>query len=104
MAFHTYILKCSDGSYYTGHTDDLEKRLHEHQAGLIPGYTTGRRPVQLVWSEQFGSREEAKQAEYQIKPWNRDKKEALIGGDFDLLSAASRKRNWKEYRSRRARG
>ena len=103
MAFYAYILKCSDGSYYTGHTDNLEKRLQEHQVGLIPGYTAGRRPVVLAWCEQFGTRDEAKQAEYQIKPWNRGKKEALIAGDFELLSVAPKKTKWKSYRERQGR-
>ncbi len=102
MPFYAYILKCSDGSYYTGQTDDLDRRLAEHQIGLIPGYTKGRRPVHLAWCQQFSTREEAKTAEFQMKPWSRKKKEALIAGDFELLSTVSKKRNWDNYRQRRS--
>ena len=56
--FYVYILLCAD-SYYTGHTDDLPYRYHQHQAGEIAGYTKKRRPVQLAWSDGFASRDEA---------------------------------------------
>jgi len=59
MAFWTYILLCADGQYYTGHTDDLERRFGEHQSGLIKGFTSSRLPVQLVWADYFGTRAEA---------------------------------------------
>jgi len=59
MSFWVYILRCSDGSYYTGHTDNLEKRIGMHKSGEISGYTTSRLPVKLVFSEDFPSREEA---------------------------------------------
>ena len=49
MAFYAYILKCADGKYYTGHTDDLEKRIGQHQSGLLTGYTSVRLPVTLMW-------------------------------------------------------
>jgi putative endonuclease len=82
MAFRVYMLRCSDGSYYTGHTDDLDKRIAEHLAGEIPGYTSTRRPVELVFEEAFPTREEALGAELQIKGWSRKKKEAMIRGDW----------------------
>jgi len=85
MAFYVYILQCSDGSYYTGHTDDLEKRLAAHKRGVISGYTSSRRPVQLVFVEDFPSREEAFNLERQIKGWTRQKKEALIQRDWERL-------------------
>ena len=82
MAFYVYILRCADRSYYTGHTDDLEKRFAQHRDGAITScYTYKRRPVQLVFSQSFGSREEALAAEQQIKGWSRAKKEAMIKGD-----------------------
>ena len=59
MPFYVYILRCGDGSYYTGHTDGLERRLVAHQRGEIPGYTYPRRPVCLVFAEEFPSRNEA---------------------------------------------
>jgi tRNA/rRNA methyltransferase len=86
MVFWTYILRCADGSYYTGHTEDLENRVADHQHGKFPGYTHDRRPVELVWSQDFGTRIEALEAERKIKPWSRAKKEALIAGDWKLLS------------------
>jgi putative endonuclease len=82
MAFWVYILCCSDGSYYTGHTDNIEKRIKEHQTGEIPGYTSTRLPVEAVFSETFSTREEALAAERQIKGWSRKKKEAMIRGDW----------------------
>jgi predicted GIY-YIG superfamily endonuclease len=82
MSFWVYILRCADGSYYTGHTDNLEKRLGEHQAGLCDGYTATRLPVELVWSQDCATREEALAAERQIKGWRRKKKEAMIRGDW----------------------
>src|SRR3990172_8662966 len=85
MAFYVYILRCADGSYYVGHTDDLEKRVSEHRAGFIPGYTHTRRPVALVFAAQFPSREQALQRERQIKGWSRAKKEALIKGNWERL-------------------
>jgi predicted GIY-YIG superfamily endonuclease len=83
--FYVYILECSDGSYYTGHTDDLEARLSAHQTGTFGGYTSKRRPVELVYHETFGTRDEAFDAERRIKGWRREKKEALINQDWDLL-------------------
>ena len=59
MAFWVYMLRCRDGSYYTGHTDDLERRIAEHDCGAIPCYTHDRRPLQLVFSQDFATREEA---------------------------------------------
>ena len=78
MYFHVYILLCSDGSYYTGHTENLEKRLSEHEQGFYEGYTASRLPVRLVYVESIGSRDEAIEAERKIKGWSRKKKELLI--------------------------
>src|SRR5687768_7139004 len=69
--FFVYILRCSDGSYYTGHTDNLEARLAAHQIGEIDGYTSTRRPVHLLWSEWVGTRDEALESELRIKGWSR---------------------------------
>lgn len=82
MSFWAYILRCSDNSYYTGHTDNLEKRLGEHQAGSYCGYTSTRLPVKLAWTQEFATREEALSAELQIKGWSRKKKEAMMRGDW----------------------
>jgi putative endonuclease len=87
MAFFVYILHCSDGSYYTGHTDNLERRIHEHQMGAINScYTFKRRPLQMVFSQDFPTREEALTAEQQIKGWSRKKKEAMMRGDWAEVS------------------
>jgi predicted GIY-YIG superfamily endonuclease len=85
VAFYVYILKCGDGSYYVGHTEDLVKRLAAHRQGEVPGYTHTRRPVRLAYAESFHSREEAFAAERRIKGWSRDKKEALIKCDWARL-------------------
>jgi len=86
VAFHVYNLRCADGSYYVGHTDDLETRIAAHQRGDIDGYTRTRRPVRLVFSEQVPSRLEALERERQVKGWSRAKKEALIKGNWKRLS------------------
>ncbi len=88
--FWVYILRCSDGSYYVGHTDDLEKRVAEHQLGAIPGHTTNRRPVTLVFASETVTRDEAISTEMRIKGWTRAKKEALIQGDWARLKSLSR--------------
>ncbi len=90
MAFWLYILRCSDGSYYTGHTDNLEKRMAEHQMGEISCYATTRLPVELVFCQEFQSRVEVVERERQIKGWSRWKKEALIRGDWEGLKELSR--------------
>ena len=90
MAFWAYILRCSDGKYYTGHTDDLERRMAQHQAGGFCDFTTRRRPVTLVWAEDFPSRYEALSAELRVKKWSRAKKEALAARDWKSLSFYAR--------------
>ena len=101
QSFFTYMLRCADGSYYIGHTDDIEKRVREHQEGASL-YTADRRPVRLVWMEEFQTRPEAKEIESRIKQWSRTKKEALIRGDYGALRAAARKQNWERHRRARA--
>ena len=103
LLFYTYMLQCADGSYYVGQTDDLEKRIFEHQEGGKCAYTEARRPVKLVWSQEFASRLEALTAESQIKKWSRAKKQALIRSDFAAVSQAAKKKDWEAYRERRQR-
>ena len=100
--FFTYMLRCSDQSYYVGHTDELERRVDQHVSGLGSGYTATRQPIRLVWFEEFPTREEAKVVEAQIKRWSRRKKEALIGGKIDELKQAARK-DWAVCRQRKGR-
>jgi putative endonuclease len=84
--FWVYILRCSDSSYYTGHTDNLQTRIGAHQSGECDGYTASRLPVELMWSQECATRDEALSAERQIKGWNRKKKEALMRGDWEEVS------------------
>ena len=86
MSFWTYILRCADVKYYTGHTDNLEYRFAQHQTGGFSEFTSERRPVTLFWSQEFTTRAEALDAEKQIKPWSRAKKEALARGDWGAVS------------------
>ncbi|HWC29407.1 MAG TPA: GIY-YIG nuclease family protein [Dehalococcoidia bacterium] len=85
-SFHVYLLRCADGSFYTGHTDDLELRMQLHADALPNAYTSSRLPVTLVWTQSSATRQEALETERQIKGWSRAKKEALIRGDWDLIS------------------
>lgn len=102
--FFTYILRCADGSYYTGSTDELEKRIAEHQNGKGCEWTRKRLPVEFVWRQEFSTREEARAAELQIKGWSRAKKEALIAGRFDIISKlASRSAEGRALRDARKR-
>lgn len=66
-SYLVYILRCADGSYYTGVTNDLERRVAEHQQGIVPGYTRKRRPVTLVYSQEFSTALEAIHFEKQVK-------------------------------------
>ena len=90
MGFYVYILNCADGTYYTGHTDNLEARIMSHHSGQIPGYTQTRRPLRLVFVEEVSSRQDAFERERQIKGWTRAKKRALIRRDWDHLIRLSK--------------
>ena len=92
MAFWVYILRCIDGSYYVGHRDNLDQRVAQHESGELGGYTAARRPVELVYSQDFDSRDEAFAAERQLKGWSRAKKEALIRGDWEDIRRLARGR------------
>jgi putative endonuclease len=75
---YTYILKCKDGTFYTGWTNNLEKRLKDHNEGKGAKYTKARRPVELVYYETFETKEETMSREYTIKQMSRSEKETLI--------------------------
>jgi putative endonuclease len=93
VSAHVYILRCADGSYYVGVTrDGLDRRTGEHQAGRFDGDTARRRLVTLVFQQQFPRVEDAIAAERQIKGWRREKKEALIRGDYSALIGLARRR------------
>ncbi|MHA3839777.1 GIY-YIG nuclease family protein [Sphingomonas aestuarii] len=86
MAFWAYLIRCADGRYYTGQTDDLDRRLAEHNAGGFCDCPARRRPLELVWSESFQTRLEALEAERIVGGWSRAKKEALIAGNWSMVS------------------
>ena len=102
MPFYVYLLRCSDASYYCGQTDNIEMRMHQHEAGKV-GYTSSRKPVELVWQGEFEKRDEAIAFEQQLKGWSRAKKEALITGDWKKISelAKSKKTLRQEMQSAR---
>jgi len=93
MKAYTYILECSDGSYYTGSTKDLERRLAEHQAGEGANHTKKHLPVKLLYYEEFTRIDEAFFREKQIQGWSRKKKEALMKGNIKKLSNESQCKN-----------
>lgn len=85
MKGYMYILLCADGSYYTGSTNNLERRLAQHQAGEGANHTKKRLPVKLVYYEEYARIDEAFYREKQVQGWSRKKKEALINGTPELL-------------------
>lgn len=87
-----YILRCSDGTLYVGHTTDVESRERTHNEGRGGKYTSQRRPVRLVYSERALSGRAARDRECQLKRWSSRKKEALIAGDIAELKRLSRRR------------
>ncbi|MGM0471056.1 MAG: GIY-YIG nuclease family protein [Bacillota bacterium] len=78
MGHFTYILECADKTLYTGYTTDLERRIREHNSGNGAKYTRGRRPVELVYSEEYATRSKAQQREYEIKQYSRQEKLELV--------------------------
>jgi putative endonuclease len=89
MAF-VYMLRCRDGSYYAGSTRaTLDQRVAQHSAGTFGGYTAKRRPVELVWAQEFQRITDAIACEQQLKGWSRAKKEAVIGADWDAVRSLS---------------
>jgi putative endonuclease len=86
MLTTVYILKCADGSYYTGLTKRTpEERLWEHNSGIFKGYTSSRLPVEMVFVESYESINQAIERERQLKGWSRKKKEALIAYQYEAL-------------------
>jgi predicted GIY-YIG superfamily endonuclease len=104
VSFWVYILRCSDDSFYVGHTDELDRRIAQRESGEADGYTCTRRPVHLDYSQEFTSRYEALTAEVQIKGWSRRKKQALIEGDWGEISRlAKRQKPFEEKATRPSR-
>lgn len=92
-----YIVKCFNGSYYTGSTINLELRIQQHQNGEGSNHTRKHRPVELVYFEEFDRIDEAFLREKQIQKWSRKKKEALINGKFEALHKLAECRNDSHY-------
>ena len=93
MEVTVYIVRCSDGSYYTGLTkQEIEARLWEHNEGIYDGYTKKRRPVSLVFTETYDRIVDAIARERQIKGWSRVKKEALIALAYEALPELAKNR------------
>ena len=91
--YYVYILECSDGTFYTGITSNLKRRIVEHNAGLDrDSYTFKRRPIKLKFYAEFTSPSQAIETEKQIKKWSRAKKEALINNKFEDLRNLARKK------------
>ena len=97
--YYIYILKCSDKTFYTGVTNNLDRRFIQHQQGLDENsYTHGRRPLELVYSEEFNDINQAIRREKQLKGWSKKKKEALINSKHDeLVRRSKRSRKQKFY-------
>lgn len=89
MSYSLYILRCADGSLYTGITLDVSRRLEEHRNGVRGAkYLRGRTPVELVFEQPAGDRAAALRLEHRVKRLSKDEKEALIGGDLSPLPSA----------------
>jgi putative endonuclease len=86
-----YILECSDGSLYVGSTIDLERRVAQHNSGEGAAYTRRRRPVRLLYAEEYDRVDEAFAREKQVQNWSRKKRMALIDGRFGDLQQLSKK-------------
>jgi len=93
MPFYVYILECSDGAYYTGHTDNLDQRMAQHGAGEGSRYTSKRRPLKLLWATDCQTPEQAWELEQRLHGWSRAKKEALMRGDFAALRGLSKSKS-----------
>ncbi|TGM01671.1 GIY-YIG nuclease family protein [Leptospira jelokensis] len=96
---YMYILVCSDGSYYTGSTKYLNRRLDQHQKGEGANYTRKRLPVKLIYFEAYSRIDHAFYREKQIQGWSRKKKESLMNQDFQELKLQAKK-IWKTKLSR----
>jgi putative endonuclease len=97
-----YMLQCADNTFYTGCTTNLEQRINQHKEGFYDGYTKNRRPVKLVWFEEFRDINEAIDVERQVKKWSRAKKRALIEGNFELLHELAQSGEMRERRAKKS--
>ena len=98
MAAYMYILECSDGTYYTGYTMDLDKRIVEHQEGKGANHTKERLPIRLLYVEEYQKIYSAYYRKKQIQGWKRDKKQALMEGKFGDLIGFTECKNKTPYK------
>ncbi len=99
--YYVYLLLCADGSIYTGITDAIDRRITEHQNGINKtAYTYRRRPVQLIFQQEFNDVLQAIFFEKKLKKWSAKKKMALVEGNLDLLQILSECRNATHYKYR----
>jgi putative endonuclease len=98
MKGYLYILRCANGLYYTGSTNDIEKRLNQHQNGEGANFTKKHLPVELVYLEEFQRVDDAYFKEKQVQGWSRKKKEALITGNFNKLHELSECKNLTHFK------
>lgn len=98
--FCVYILKCFDNTYYTGVSNDLARRISEHQEGVDPNsYTFRRRPLELVFVQNFQDVKEAISFEKRLKGWSKAKKEAIINGDWEGLKSLAECKNSSSHKN-----
>ena len=100
MIGYMYILLCGNGSFYTGSTINLKKRLEEHQQGIGSNHTKRYQPVELVYYETFERIDQAFEREKQVQRWSHDKKEALINGNISDLKMLAGCRNSSHYKNK----
>jgi putative endonuclease len=81
--FFVYIVECADRSYYVGSTNDVKERVQRHNIGTGADWTKDRRPVRIVYQEEYGTLLDARRREEQLKGWSRQKKENLINGIWE---------------------
>lgn len=96
VMFSLYILECVDGALYVGHTDNLDERMRQHEAGKSDAYTAKRHPLKLIHVEEFETRYEALMMERKLKGWSRAKKLAYIAGDWSAVHRLSKGKHQHE--------
>jgi putative endonuclease len=102
MKGYMYILKCSNGAYYTGSTKNLELRFQQHQNGEGANFTRKHLPVELIYYEEYQRIDEAFYREKQVQGWNRKKKEALINGEYEKLPKLAECKNDSHFKNKAA--
>jgi len=96
VTHHVYLLRCADNSLYVGETSDLATRERHLNEGRGGSYTAKRRPVHIVYAEQYGSREDTLKPERQVKRWSSQTKELLVCGDLAALSGTGQRATWRK--------